>query len=117
MNRASQQLNRRDFLRQAAPAATVVLGVTGPGSRLAAAQSNASAAIQIGILLGTFGSGTLEAHLDAVRACGLDCVQGASTAPACRTCPTRSRWRCPAGFVARPPPGGSRSRRCRARST
>ncbi len=31
--------------------------------------------IQIGILLGTFGRGTLEARLDAAKACGLDCVQ------------------------------------------
>jgi sugar phosphate isomerase/epimerase len=75
MNKASQQLNRRDFVKQATQAAAFALGVTGPRSRLAAAESNASAAIQIGILLGTFGSGTLEARLDAVRACGLDCVQ------------------------------------------
>ena len=31
--------------------------------------------IQIGILLGTFAGPTLEARLDAVKACGLDCVQ------------------------------------------
>jgi sugar phosphate isomerase/epimerase len=31
--------------------------------------------IQIGILLGTFRVGTLEARLDAAKACGLDCVQ------------------------------------------
>ena len=31
--------------------------------------------IQIGILLGTFSGPTLEARLDAVKACGLDCVQ------------------------------------------
>ena len=31
--------------------------------------------IQIGILLSTFGRGTLETRLDAVKACGLDCVQ------------------------------------------
>lgn len=31
--------------------------------------------IQIGILLGTFPQPTLEAKLDAVKACGLDCVQ------------------------------------------
>ncbi len=31
--------------------------------------------MQIGILLGTFARGTLEARLDAVNACGLDCVQ------------------------------------------
>jgi len=31
--------------------------------------------IQIGILIGTFSRPTLEARLDAVKACGLDCVQ------------------------------------------
>jgi len=31
--------------------------------------------MQIGILMGTFGRPTLEARLDAVKACGLDCVQ------------------------------------------
>jgi sugar phosphate isomerase/epimerase len=31
--------------------------------------------MQIGILLGTFSRPTLEARLDAVKACGLDCVQ------------------------------------------
>ena len=75
MNKARQQLNRREFLKQATQAGVLALGATGPRSRLAAAESNASAAIQIGILLGTFGSGTLEARLDAVRGCGLDCVQ------------------------------------------
>jgi sugar phosphate isomerase/epimerase len=75
MNKAMQQLNRRDFLRQASRATVLSLGVTGPRSLLAAGESNAAAAIQIGILLGTFRSGTLEARLDAVKACGLDCVQ------------------------------------------
>ena len=31
--------------------------------------------VQIGILMGTFARPTLEARLDAVKACGLDCVQ------------------------------------------
>ena len=31
--------------------------------------------MQIGILMGTFGRPTFEARLDAVKACGLDCVQ------------------------------------------
>jgi sugar phosphate isomerase/epimerase len=31
--------------------------------------------VQLGILLGTFAGPTLEARLDAVKACGLDCVQ------------------------------------------
>ena len=75
MNRSSQQLNRRGFLKQAAQATALALGVAGSRSLPAATQSNASAAIRIGILLGTFGGSTLEARLDAARACGLDCVQ------------------------------------------
>ena len=35
--------------------------------------------MQIGILMGTFARPTLEARLDAVKACGLDCVQLAMT--------------------------------------
>lgn len=31
--------------------------------------------MQFGVLLGTFGRGTLEQRLDSVKACGLDCVQ------------------------------------------
>ncbi len=75
MNKGSQQLNRREFLKQGTQLAALAVGVTGPRSLLAAGESNAPAAIQIGILLGTFRSGTLEARLDAVKACGLDCVQ------------------------------------------
>ncbi len=75
MNKGRQRLNRREFLKQATRASVFALGVTGPRSLLAATQPNPSAAIQIGILLGTFGTGTLEARLDAVKACGLDCAQ------------------------------------------
>ena len=75
MNKVGQQLNRRDFLKQGTHVTALALGVAGPRSLLAAGESNTAAAIQIGILLGTFRSGTLEARLDAVKACGLDCVQ------------------------------------------
>ncbi len=75
MNRPGQQLNRREFLKRATQAAVLARGATGPRSLPAAAQSTASPAVRIGILLGTFGGSTLEARLDAVRACGLDCVQ------------------------------------------
>ena len=44
-------------------------------TRLATAESTPTAGIQVGILLGTFGRGTLETRLDAVKASGLDCVQ------------------------------------------
>jgi sugar phosphate isomerase/epimerase len=75
MSKSSQQLNRRGFLKQATQATALALGVAGSRSLPAATQPNASTAIRIGILLGTFGGSTLEARLDAARACGLDCVQ------------------------------------------
>jgi hypothetical protein len=37
--------------------------------------TKAAPLMQIGVLLGTFGRGTLEQRLDCVKACGLDCVQ------------------------------------------
>jgi sugar phosphate isomerase/epimerase len=73
MNRSREPLNRREFLKHATQAAVVVLGAT--GSRSLPAESHTLASIQIGVLLGTFGGNTLEARLDAVKACGLDCVQ------------------------------------------
>ena len=75
MNKASQQRNRREFLKQTTQAGVLALGATGPRRWSTAGESNAAATIQIGILLGTFGSGTLEARVDAVMACSLDCVQ------------------------------------------
>jgi len=75
MNEPSRQLNRRGFLKQATQVAALAFGVTGPRSLPAAVESDASPGIQIGILLGTFRGNTLEARLDAVKACGLDCVQ------------------------------------------
>jgi len=85
MKEFNQPLKRREFLKQAIQAGALALGAAGRRSLLAAAESNASPVndsggpqpplIQIGILLGTFGSGTLEARLDAVKACGFDCVQ------------------------------------------
>jgi len=75
MNESSRQLNRRGFLKQATQAAALGFGVTGPRSLPAAAEPDASPGIQIGILLGTFRGSTLESRLDAVKACGLDCVQ------------------------------------------
>lgn len=91
MNEPNKQLKRREFLRNATPVA-LALGAPAWRTLLAAAGPNAAAArtqgsipsepgkrqpplIQIGILLGTFRRGTLEARLDAVKACGLDCVQ------------------------------------------
>jgi len=44
-------------------------------SASAAAGRKTASPIQLGILLGTFGGPTLEVRLDAVKACGLDCIQ------------------------------------------
>jgi sugar phosphate isomerase/epimerase len=92
MNKQDERMNRRGFLKNATPVAALALGAPGWRSLRAAAEPNAAAAtprrsilgepgtqqpplIQIGILLGTFGGGTIEARLDAVKACGLDCAQ------------------------------------------
>ena len=91
MNEPNEPLKRREFLKNATPVATLAMGVTGwRGLRAAEPDADDAKAqrpipgepgerrrppIQIGILLGTFRLGTLEARLDAVKACGLDCVQ------------------------------------------
>src|SRR3974377_1397193 len=85
MNRTSGWMRRREFLGMTAQGAVLALGTMGRHNLLAGRESNASAlkgpdvqqsaAIQIGIFLGTFRRDTLEARLDAVRACGLECVQ------------------------------------------
>ena len=90
MNHPVRPLKRREFLKGSTLAAALALGVTGrhghradaelepaasqPTSRAGQGQQPA-ASVQVGILLGTFGRGTLEERLDAVRNCGLDCVQ------------------------------------------
>ena len=67
---------RRHLLKAAA---ALTAGTT--LARIAQAEPNNTAArkdapiIQIGIFLGTFPRPTLEARLDAVKSCGLDCVQ------------------------------------------
>lgn len=85
MRKLNDQLGRREFVKRAMQAGALALAGTGRPSLLAATASDASTvkepgtpqppSIQIGILLGTFGRGTLEARLDAVKACGLGCAQ------------------------------------------
>ncbi len=85
MNKVSERLKRREFLKKSAQAAALALGAAGGRSLLAAAEPNAntskapgtqqSPTFQVGIFLATFRRDTLEARLDAVKACGLDCVQ------------------------------------------
>jgi sugar phosphate isomerase/epimerase len=81
--------NRRQFLHMAG---TFTLGAAcGPTSGAAAATDAPAVApqaaaqanpdtqmtpfVRIGILLGTFGGPSLEARLDKVKSCGLDCIQ------------------------------------------
>ncbi|MBS1808254.1 MAG: sugar phosphate isomerase/epimerase [Acidobacteria bacterium] len=74
----NKQLNRRTFLTTATQTAAIAFA----SGRLAIAENNAAAAstqkklpIQIGILLGTFRTGTIEARLDAAKAAGIEAVQ------------------------------------------
>jgi sugar phosphate isomerase/epimerase len=65
---------RRHWL-QAAGVLTVGTTVTRTAPAAAEPDKPQAALMQIGILMGTFGRPTLEARFDAVKACGLDCVQ------------------------------------------
>jgi sugar phosphate isomerase/epimerase len=84
MDKPGTSLKRRAFLKSATTVAAMAMGAPRWRGVLAAASQGSSPAeagappspvIQIGILLGTFRLGTLEDRLDAVKACGLDCVQ------------------------------------------
>ncbi|MBP7936455.1 MAG: sugar phosphate isomerase/epimerase [Phycisphaerae bacterium] len=90
MNGPVRQLKRRELLKSSALATALALGVTGRQGLRADTKTTPAATqptsrdgqdpqqaplIQVGILLGTFGRGTLEARLDAVKDSGLDCVQ------------------------------------------
>jgi sugar phosphate isomerase/epimerase len=74
--RNDDRWTRRHLLKAAA---ALTAGTT--LAKIAQAEPNDTAAkkdapiIQIGIFLGTFSRPTLEARLDAVKTCGLDCVQ------------------------------------------
>ena len=72
MTETGQTRTRRDFLAMATSVAALALGVRGGRAR---ASAPAAPAIRIGVLMGTFGRGSLDERLDAVKANGLDCVQ------------------------------------------
>lgn len=80
MNNQPEQLKRRAFLTKATQTAAVAFA--SGHNLLAAAEGNASPVstqkklpIQIGILLGTYRTGTIEARLDAAKAAGINAVQ------------------------------------------
>ena len=84
MNNQHERLKRRVFLTKATQTAAVAVASAGGRNLWAAVEHNTAPAsnntqkkplIQIGILLGTFRSGTLEARLDAAKAAGIDAVQ------------------------------------------
>ena len=67
---------RRHLLKAAAAltAGTTLANITQAEPNNTATKKDAPI-IQIGIFLGTFSRPTLETRLDAVKSCGLDCVQ------------------------------------------
>jgi sugar phosphate isomerase/epimerase len=91
MNEPGKPLKRREFLKHATPVATLAMSAPGWLSLLAAEPNDDDAkpqrpiagapgtrqrpVVEIGIFLNTFRLGTIEARLDAVKACGLDSVQ------------------------------------------
>lgn len=79
MNRQAEQVQRREFLAKAAKTAAVMFAATETGNAFAAepndAEKQKSLPIQIGILLGTFRTGSVEARLDAAKVAGITQVQ------------------------------------------
>ena len=97
--------SRRDFLYLAG---TIAVGTACGQSRVKAVEPESP---QIGILLATtFTTGTLEARLDAAKACGLACVQ---VSMECANLPEMPD-QIPRGTAREDPPrsGGSRDRNC-----
>lgn len=79
MNKQKKQYKRREFLMATAQTAVVTFTSTGAINMLAADSGDAdrspSAPIQIGVLLGTYRTGSLESRLDAAKSAGIDSVQ------------------------------------------
>lgn len=79
MNPQSEQLKRRKFLTKALQTAVAGLATSGNGSAFAAeskvAEIPMKLPIQIGILLGTFRTGSVETRLDAAKTAGITHVQ------------------------------------------
>lgn len=78
MNKLPEQLKRREFLTKTTQTAVAGFAATGSINLLATESSAAETPplpIQIGVLLGTYRSGSLETRLDAAKSAGIDCVQ------------------------------------------
>ena len=73
MNKSLERLKRREFLTKATQ--TAVVFATVGSSKLLVAEKAKPLPIQIGILLGTFRTGSVELRLDAAKAAGIDVVQ------------------------------------------
>src|SRR5262245_26732258 len=79
MNKTPRRIKRREFLSMGTQTAAVAFAGAGyinlPAAENNAAEKAPSPSIQIGILLGTYRSGSLETRLDAAKSAGIDCVQ------------------------------------------
>ena len=79
MNKTTRRLNRREFFSIGTQTAAVAFAAAGylnmPTSESNAAENSPSSPIQIGILLGTYRSGSLENRLDAAKGAGINYVQ------------------------------------------
>jgi sugar phosphate isomerase/epimerase len=67
--------SRRQFLQAAGALTAGATCASSQSSETSQAAAKQTAGMQVGVLLGTFGRGTLESRLEAAKACGLDCVQ------------------------------------------
>lgn len=74
MNSQTERLKRREFLTTATQATAAAL-IGGRNVLAAATNTQKKLPIQIGILLNTFRTGSLEARLDAAKAAGIEAVQ------------------------------------------
>lgn len=132
MNNQHKQEQRRAFLMKATQAAIALtasgwrnepvfaedgkIAAMSPPEAIEATSAKPSPPIRIGVLLGTFRSGSLAARLDGVKASGLDCVQLSMDCAGVPAMPDEISRNSPNRFDAKLPRAESQSRPCRARS-
>src|SRR5690349_2205714 len=79
MNKTPRRLKRREFLSLGLQTAAVAFAATrylnSSAAESIAVEKSPSLSIQIGILLGTYRSGSLETRLDAAKSAGIEYVQ------------------------------------------
>jgi hypothetical protein len=118
MNKTPRRLKRREFFSIGTQTAVVAFAATGylnlPAAEPDAAEKSPSPPIQIGILLGTYRSGSLETRLDAAKSAGINYVQLSMDCAGLPTMPDEISPEVVGQSGAPPPPEESRSRQCRA---